>query len=71
MKNNMLNQNITKEDICLICWENITDKYLVQCIYCNIIMHDLCEKKYRSDKNYCKCPHCQKIGTICSYNVNK
>ena len=67
MKNNVLNKNITEEDICLICWENITDEHLVQCFICNILMHNSCEEKYRSDKKYCKCPHCQEIGTLGCY----
>jgi hypothetical protein len=49
---------------CLICWENVDTEELCKCIQCNIILHNECEEKYRSEKKYCECPHCRRIGTI-------
>lgn len=49
---------------CLICWEPIHFIELVQCNQCNIQLHTYCEETYRGCKGYCKCPHCQQIGTL-------
>jgi hypothetical protein len=49
---------------CLICWEPIHFIELVQCTRCHIQLHTHCEELYRTGKNYCKCPHCQQIGTL-------
>ena len=49
---------------CLICWEPIHFIELVQCNHCNIQLHTYCEETYRGCKGYCKCPHCQQIGTL-------
>ena len=49
---------------CLICWEPIHFIELVQCYQCNIQLHTYCEQTYRGGKGYCKCPHCQQIGTL-------
>ena len=53
---------------CLICWEQINSVDLVMCNHCNIQMHANCEEVYRNTKGYCKCPHCQNIGTLASQN---
>ena len=61
MENNKSNKNI---NTCLICLENINTQKFSICIRCNIILHNLCEEKYRDKKNYTECPHCRRIGTI-------
>ena len=53
---------------CLICWKKITEQNLIKCVYCNITLHVECEKLYKKNKNYCKCPHCQRISTLCLYS---
>jgi len=55
---------------CLICWESIKSKEWAKCYTCNIYLHSRCEKIYRDDKGYCKCPHCQDIGTLGSPKFN-
>ena len=49
---------------CLICWDNIEYIDLIICIKCNICLHAYCEETYRGARGYCKCPHCQRIGTL-------
>jgi len=49
---------------CLICWEEIANQDFVKCIRCNILLHNSCEERYRSDRKYCKCPHCQRINSL-------
>lgn len=49
---------------CLICWDQIDSIDLVQCTRCTIHMHAYCEEIYRGKKGYCKCPHCQQVGTL-------
>jgi hypothetical protein len=49
---------------CLICWDNIEYIDLIICIKCNICLHAYCEETYRGTIGYCKCPHCQRIGTL-------
>jgi len=51
---------------CFICWEPIHFMDVVQCTRCNIELHAYCEEIYRGGKGYCKCPHCQQIGTLCN-----
>ena len=58
--NNTVNDNID----CIICWEKIEKIDIVQCTRCNINLHAYCEQTYRGGKGYCKCPHCQRIGTL-------
>jgi hypothetical protein len=60
--NSTLNTNQKEE--CLICWEEIDNIHLVRCIICNIQLHTYCEETYRDGKGYCKCPHCQQVGTL-------
>ena len=61
-ENNEHNEN--NENKCLICWEKIEYIELIRCTRCNIQLHTYCEETYRNTKNYCKCPHCQRIGTL-------
>ena len=53
-------------DECIICWESIDTKDKVTCIRCNISLHAYCEENDRTvrTRQYCKCPHCQGIGTL-------
>ena len=53
------------EYTCLICWEDInTNLHYCKCVRCNILLHNLCEKRCRGDKTYTTCPHCRRIGTL-------
>ena len=56
----------TENNNCLICWESVDYIDLIHCTRCNIRMHAYCEEVYRNGKGFCKCPHCQRIGTICN-----
>jgi hypothetical protein len=51
---------------CLICWDKIITNNFTKCLRCNIVLHDDCEETYRNVQNYyyCKCPHCQRIGSL-------
>ena len=51
-------------DECIICWDNIETQTKVTCTRCNISLHTYCEETYRDGKGYCKCPHCQQVGTL-------
>ena len=56
------------DQLCLICWEEICkDEMYAKCNECNIILHDKCEETYRGNKGYCKCIHCQRIGTLINW----
>ena len=58
---------------CLICWEQILHlkQSYTECFKCKIILHNECENTYRSDRTYCKCPHCQGIGTLTCKEIKK
>ncbi len=58
------NQSLNNEK-CLICWEEIEGQResYVECFRCNIQLHENCERQFRSNKQYCKCIHCQSVGT--------
>ena len=59
------NYLIKENTNCFICWENLEPIDQVQCTRCNIYLHAQCEEIYRDGKEFCKCPHCQGIGTLC------
>ena len=61
------NELINENTDCLICWEQVECIDKVKCIRCNIYLHAYCEETYRGGKGYCKCPHCQGIGTLGKY----
>lgn len=61
---NTLSRNTLSQQECIICWEQIQDIELVMCNICNIQLHVSCEEIYRNTRKYCKCPHCQGIGTL-------
>jgi len=60
---------IPKTD-CLICLNSIGPKEWTVCNQCNIFLHSDCESRYRGTRGYCKCPHCQGIGTLGSPRYN-
>ena len=62
-------ENSSDDKICLICWENINNNKWTKCIKCNITLHDRCEETYRGELLYCKCPHCQRIGTLGIFTI--
>lgn len=64
MGNTYSNHIINDNKDCLICWEHVERIDCVVCIRCNIRLHAYCEETYRDGKGYCKCPHCQGIGTL-------
>ena len=67
MGNHISNQNsIETYNECLICWDPIDANKYVKCTNCKIVLHDSCENRNRNEKRYCKCPHCQRIGTLCA-----
>ena len=49
---------------CLICLEIVDSQTWIKCIRCNILLHNTCAEIYNGEKKYCKCPHCQRIGTM-------
>lgn len=61
---NTLSRNTLSHQECIICWEQIPCIDLVMCNICNIQLHASCEEIYRNTRKYCKCPHCQGIGTL-------
>jgi hypothetical protein len=62
------NRIVREKPNCLICWDEVDHIELIQCIRCNIHLHTYCEETYRGGKGYCKCPHCQQIGTLGATN---
>ena len=60
------------EETCLICLEYITDPQYVEYFICGINLHNDCEQTYRlhNNHNYCKCIHCQRIGTLFGQEKN-
>lgn len=59
-----IHSNSINSENCLICWDEIDHIELVECTKCKIYMHSYCEEVFRGGKGYCKCPHCQRIGTL-------
>jgi hypothetical protein len=60
-------ENNTESKTCFICWEEIKSTSWVQCVRCDILLHCDCNNVY-NNRNYCKCPHCQRIGTLGSFH---
>lgn len=59
-----VNQNTNR--ICLICQKQIHDEIFTKCVVCNINYHRICLDNWidKTTKTYCKCCHCQSIGTL-------
>ncbi len=73
METNMENleaaYNSIKNRSCLICCKQLGSSYTwIKCFRCNILIHHHCEEMYSNRRTYCKCPHCERIGTI--FNVS-
>ena len=51
---------------CIICMVHIDDNMYVACIVCPIKLHYICHKNDNmfNKRNYCKCPHCRRVGTL-------
>ena len=62
--NNSIQITFEGNQTCLICWEQIDIQELTKCVECNISLHKLCESTYRGNRGHCKCPHCQRIGSL-------
>jgi len=65
-----------KYNICYICREQIIKDNLIICINpdCKIILCIKCQNIYRHNRNYCKCPKCERIGSlglVWAYKRNK
>ena len=58
--------NSIKNRSCLVCCKEIGSSYTwIQCSRCNILLHHHCEEIYGNRKTmHCKCPHCERIGTL-------
>ena len=56
--------SINNTETCLVCWDPVDSVELVRCYRCNITLHAYCEETYRGGKGFCKCPHCQQVGTL-------
>ena len=51
--------------LCYICKKEIaTYVSQVQCIYCNISMHNVCYTEFSESKKNFNCPSCKADGTI-------
>ena len=62
--NSHINQILQDIDPCYICKKNITEINHVTCVQCFIVMHSGCEVRDRKNRQYTKCPNCNKVGTI-------
>jgi len=59
------NNNSIHTNECLICWDKInTTANFTKCLRCNIVLHSECETIYRGVRDWCKCPHCQRVGSL-------
>lgn len=57
--------NSIKNRACLKCCKAIGSSYTwIQCLRCNILLHHHCEEMHSNRRTYCKCPHCERIGTL-------
>ena len=58
--------NSIKNRSCLVCCKEIGSSYTwIKCSRCNILLHHHCEEIYNNRRSmHCKCPHCERIGTL-------
>ena len=62
-------QNSIKNRSCLVCCKQLGSSYTwIKCFRCNILLHHHCEEMYSNRRTYCKCPHCERIGTL--FNIS-
>lgn len=53
------------ENMCLICWGNIDpNSRFIECLHCEIILHEDCENTYRNESTTCICPHCTRSNCL-------
>ena len=61
--------NSIKNRSCLVCCKLLGSSYTwIKCFRCNILLHHHCEEMHSNRRTYCKCPHCERIGTL--YNTS-
>ena len=61
--------NSIKNRSCLACCKALGSSYTwIKCFRCNILLHHHCEEMYSNRRTYCKCPHCERIGTL--FNIS-
>lgn len=61
--------NSIKNRSCLICCKQIGSSYTwIKCFRCNILLHHHCEEMHSNRRTYCKCSHCEGIGTL--FNIS-
>lgn len=53
-----------KNSECHICKKQIEIEELIMCVRCNIKLHYLCEDALRDGRGYCKCPNCNRVGSL-------
>lgn len=57
--------NSIKNRSCLNCCKEIgSASTWIKCFRCNILLHHDCEEMHSNRRTYCKCPHCEGIGTL-------
>ena len=62
-------QNSIKNRSCLVCCKQLGSSYTwIKCFRCNILLHHHCEEMYSNRRTFCKCPHCERIGTL--FNIS-
>jgi hypothetical protein len=61
---------ITTDNICVICKKKIETINFITCVRCNHSLHNECEEIDRINKGYCECPNCQHIGSLGTINAN-
>ena len=57
--------NSIKNRSCLNCCKEIgSASTWIKWFGCNILLHHDCEEMHSNRRTYCKCPHCEGIGTL-------
>jgi hypothetical protein len=55
---------LQKDKECHICKKRIEIEELIMCVRCNIKLHSECADSIKDNKSYCKCPNCNRIGSL-------
>lgn len=53
-----------KNSECHICKKQIEIEELIMCVRCNIKLHSDCAHSFAMTESYCKCPNCNRIGSL-------
>lgn len=53
-----------KNNECHICKKQIEIEELIMCVRCNIKLHFECAECFSKSESYCKCPNCNRIGSL-------